>query len=58
MEGADLFDIPGSDKYDIEEEVGHGTFSEVHRARERSTGELVALKHMYLQVKGAYCLTR
>lgn len=23
---------------------------QVHRARERATGELVALKHMYLQV--------
>lgn len=31
MRGSDLFlqSIPGSDQYDVEEEIGHGTFSEV-----------------------------
>eukprot|EP00887_Chlorella_sp_A99_P006259 scaffold3.g6259.t1 len=44
-----FFDAPpGTDKYELEDEVGHGAFSEVHRARDRATGELVALKHMHL----------
>ena len=31
MRGADLFldGIPGTEEYEIEEEIGHGTFSEV-----------------------------
>ncbi|KAL4458336.1 hypothetical protein ABPG75_013201 [Micractinium tetrahymenae] len=52
MHAVDLFDVPGKDRYDVEEEVGHGTFSEVHRARDHGTGDLVALKHMYLQEEG------
>ena len=29
MQAAELFDVPGSNKYKVEEEVGHGSFSEV-----------------------------
>lgn len=29
---ADLFEVPGADEYEIEEEVGHGTYSEVRPA--------------------------
>ena len=88
MQALELFDefMPGTDQYEVEEEVGHGTFSEVgrrrqhchlidqqvhppatpslthpshhsraqvHRARDRTTGALVALKHMYLPHEGA-----
>lgn len=27
-----LFDVPGTDEYEVEDEVGHGTFSEVGTA--------------------------
>ncbi|KAL4854940.1 Cyclin-dependent kinase 20 [Chlorella vulgaris] len=47
-----FFDVPGADEYEVEEEVGHGTFSEVHRARHRTSGDVVALKHMFLQEEG------
>ena len=34
MNAGDLFldRLPGSDHYDLEEEVGHGTYSEVSRS--------------------------
>lgn len=43
---------PGGSKYDVGDEIGHGAFSEVHRARDRATGATVALKTMYLVESG------
>lgn len=54
---ADLFDddVPGSDLYTDIEEVGHGRFSEVYKAKEKSSGNLVALKHIRVADNG--CLS-
>lgn len=88
MDASALFDAPpGADEYEIEDEIGHGAFSEVrraerqagagleqacgasqsaahlpspsltpplqvYRARNRTTGQLVALKHMHLEGLG------
>ena len=37
----------GAKRYEIEKKVGAGTFGTVHRARDRNTLELVAIKKVY-----------
>ncbi|RUS33291.1 kinase-like domain-containing protein [Jimgerdemannia flammicorona] len=36
------------DDYELEDKLGEGTFGEVHKARRKSTGELVALKRILM----------
>ncbi|KAL6768996.1 LF2 [Auxenochlorella protothecoides x Auxenochlorella symbiontica] len=40
--------VAGQEDYEVLEEIGQGTFSEVHRGRNRSTHQEVALKEMFL----------
>lgn len=48
MHAADLFEVPGKDKYDIEEEVGHGTFSEVSWAARTGPADVRVLQPAHL----------
>ena len=39
------------DKYDKREKIGEGTYGVVYKARERATGELIALKKIRLDAE-------
>jgi predicted Ser/Thr protein kinase len=39
-----------SDKWAVEQELGHGTFSVVMQARSKASGQLVALKYAKTEV--------
>eukprot|EP00889_Picochlorum_renovo_P008345 jgi/Picre1/35375/NNA_002837.t1 len=40
--------LPASDDYEYFEEVGHGRFSEIYRAKDRRSGCEVAMKYLTL----------
>ena len=41
------------DKYELIEKVGQGTFGKVFKAREKATGQMVALKKTRMRLMGA-----
>jgi cell cycle related kinase len=45
--------FPGADEFELLEEIGHGTFSEVYAARRRADGAAAALKLVRLGAPGA-----
>ena len=43
--------MEGQNRYAVEQKVGSGTFGVVHKARDRKTLELVAIKRVYQDKK-------
>ena len=41
--------ISGMDKYETDEKLGEGTYGIVYRARNKETGEIVAIKQIRLE---------